>query len=219
MIPIILKLKRKSHKEIAQAQDIIIEELYKVFSDAVLHGGTVIWRCYKGNRFSEDIDIYINRDVKKIDLVFNNLKKRGFDILKKRIKQNSLFSVLEYNRSLVRLEGIFKKVDSMLKEYETVDGNLIMVYVLTVSQLVREKISAYIERLKIRDLYDVFFLLRYLTEDDFNIIKRDIENLIKNFEKPIDENELRILIIEGIVPDVNEMFEYIKNKIKGKAIK
>lgn len=58
-IPLNLKLKRKIQKDIAYAQDIIIEELYTFFSTAVLHGGTAIWRCYNGNRFSEDIDFYI----------------------------------------------------------------------------------------------------------------------------------------------------------------
>jgi len=52
-IPLHLKLKRKSHKDIARLQDIVIDVLYKIFPNAILHGGTAIWRCYNGNRFSE----------------------------------------------------------------------------------------------------------------------------------------------------------------------
>ena len=61
-IPLILKLKRAQQKEIAKAQDIIVNTLYEVFENAVLHGGTSIWRCYNGNRFSEDVDVYIVKD-------------------------------------------------------------------------------------------------------------------------------------------------------------
>ena len=57
-IPLILKLKKQNHKELAEAQDIMIENIFDV-DDAVLHGGTAIWRCYKGKRFSEDIDITV----------------------------------------------------------------------------------------------------------------------------------------------------------------
>src|SRR3989344_1281632 len=110
-IPLISKLKKASHKEIAKAQDLIIEEIYKLFDKAVLHGGTVIWRCYHGNRFSEDIDMYISKDTKKISLFFEALKKRGFKIAKKKIGERSIYSTLELNRTFVRFEAIFKKVN------------------------------------------------------------------------------------------------------------
>src|SRR3989344_6918964 len=106
MIPIILRLKKGIHKNIALAQDILIQELYNVFNDAVLHGGTAIWRCYKGNRFSEDLDLYLKRDLEKINLLFNNLNKRGFIIIKKKIGENSLYSELKNNRTSVRFEAL-----------------------------------------------------------------------------------------------------------------
>jgi len=93
MIPINLKLKRKAHKDIAYAQDLIVEEIYNFFPKAVFHGGTAIWRCYNGNRFSEDIDLYMNKDKNKIEEFFNSLVKKGFKIIKKRVKENSLYSV------------------------------------------------------------------------------------------------------------------------------
>ena len=75
MIPINLKLKRKMHKDIAYAQDLIVEEIYNFFPKAVIHGGTAIWRCYNGNRFSEDIDVYIKKDREKIEEFFKTLEK------------------------------------------------------------------------------------------------------------------------------------------------
>src|SRR3989344_8274495 len=131
MIPLQLKLKRRSHKEIAYAQDIIVETLYEFFQKAVIHGGTSIWRCYEGNRFSEDIDVYIKRDKEKINSMFSSLEKNGFSINKKRIKENSLYSTLKFNTSTVRFEALFKIIKTpFLKEYETSDGNFINIFTL-----------------------------------------------------------------------------------------
>src|SRR3989344_2482616 len=94
-IPLNLKLKKKSEREIAYAQDIIVGELYKFFPNAIIHGGTGIWRCYNGNRFSEDVDVYINRDLKKIEEFFKSLEAKGFKIIKKRVKENSIYSELD----------------------------------------------------------------------------------------------------------------------------
>ncbi|MBS3163250.1 nucleotidyl transferase AbiEii/AbiGii toxin family protein [Candidatus Woesearchaeota archaeon] len=210
MIPLILKLKKAQHKGIAQAQDLIIKELYNVFNEAVLHGGTSIWRCYKGNRFSEDIDVYIQKDIKKLDELFDRFKKIGFIIEKRKITENSLYSNLKFNRISVRFEALFKRINGALMEYENSDGNVIMVYSLTPEELIKEKVNAYLNRNKIRDLYDIFFLLKYIK--DKISIKESLSNLIKNFKAPTDEKDLKILILEGIVPKAEKMMEYIKNK-------
>jgi len=115
MIPLILRLKKESHKEIAKAQDLIVKELYKVFNDAVLHGGTAIWRCYNGNRFSEDVDVYIKKDEKKLNILFDNLKRNGFFIEKKKISENSLYSNLKFNGTFVKLEALFKRTKRTFK--------------------------------------------------------------------------------------------------------
>ncbi|MEW6063544.1 MAG: nucleotidyl transferase AbiEii/AbiGii toxin family protein [Nanoarchaeota archaeon] len=208
MIPIMLRLKKGMHRDLAKAQDLIIDEMATILDSAVLHGGTAIWRCYRGNRFSEDIDVYISKDIKKINLFFKNLKKKGFVIEKEKIGDNSLFSSLRFNRTIIKFEAIFKRIKGILKEYETAEGNLITVYTLTPEDIINEKIDAYIKRQKIRDLYDIFFLLRYI--EDKNKIKSKIIKLIDNFKKPIDEKELKILIFEGLIPNYDKMLEYIK---------
>lgn len=210
-IPLILKLKRTNHKKIAEAQDIIIRELYKVFDKAVLHGGTSLWRCYEGNRFSEDIDVYLPKDINKINLLFENFQKAGFKIEKKKIGENSIYSDLNFNGTLVRFEALFKKIKGFLKEYTSINRNLITVYTLTPEELIIEKSSTYQKRLKIRDLYDIFFLLRHvkLNED----VKKSLATLIKKFKKPMDEQDLQVIIIEGIVPSVDDMISRIKSEI------
>lgn len=209
MIPLILKIRKETHKSIALAQDIIIQELYQVFENAVLHGGPAIWRCYNGNRFSEDIDVYLSKDIEKIEILFKNLQKQGFVIEKKKISENSLYSDLVFNRVHVRLEGIFKKIKGHLKEYQTAENNLISVYTLTPEELITEKANAYLKRRKIRDLYDIFFLVRFVK--NLQVIKPDIEKLKKEFNTPVDEKDLKTLILEGLIPTSQKMLEYLKN--------
>ena len=208
MIPLILKLKKSSQKEIAKAQDLIVEEIYKIFDKAIIHGGTSIWRCYNGNRFSEDIDMYIPKEISKINDLFENLEKKGFRIIKKKVGKNSIYSNLELNRTIVRFEAIFKTINGVLKEYLTSEGNLITVYTLTPEELIKEKIDAYMRRYKVRDLYDLFFLLRYVKNKDN--IKRELNYLIDNFKQPVDKKELKVLVIEGLTPEVDKMLQYIK---------
>src|SRR3989344_2623375 len=109
-IPLALRIRKESYRKISIAQDQIMKEVYAVFSNAVFHGGTAIWRCYSGNRFSEDLDFYIPHDIPKINKIFSSLEKKGFKILKKKISANSVYSEFEFNRIRVRLEATFQKI-------------------------------------------------------------------------------------------------------------
>ena len=210
-IPIILKLKKQMQKDIAIAQDVIVKELFLVFDDAVLHGGTAIWRCYHGDRFSEDVDAYIPKDEKRLKIFFNNLENKGFKIEKKKISENGLYSSLIFNRTIVRFEAFFKKVKGSLKEYENCKGNFTTINTLTSEELIKEKVQAYQNRFKIRDLYDIFFLLRHIKDKES--ISGDLRILVNNFKKPIDEPNLKIILLGSIIPSSDDLLNYIKREI------
>jgi len=212
-IPLILRLKKQMHKDVAEAQDLVVKALYDIFPDAVLHGGTAIWRCYNGNRFSEDVDAYIIKEQGKLKEFFEGLKKMGFAVHKKKVSERSIFSSLELNRTIVRFEALFKdaKEKSSLREYETADGNFITVNTLTPEDLIMEKVGAYLKRLKVRDFYDIFFLIRHAEVKE---VSGGLKRLVENFKRPVDEKELRVLLIEGIVPGIEKMLDYIKRACK-----
>lgn len=211
-IPLNLKLKKKAEKEIAYAQDIIVGELYKFFPNAVIHGGTAIWRCYNGNRFSEDVDVYITKDEKRINDFFKSLEKRGFKITKKRIKENSIYSELIFNETEVRFEATFQNKKPFFKKYETSESFFINVYTLSPEDLIIEKVETYLKRRKIRDLYDISFLISYV--ENKKVIENHLKKLIKNYEKPKDEENLANIIIIGVVPSSNEILMEIKRWAK-----
>ena len=214
-IPLQTRLKREIHRKIAYTQDLIVKEVYYVFDRAVLHGGTAIWRCYDGKRFSEDLDFYFPKDKKRIEILFGNLKKAGFEIKKKKISENSIYSELELNKVLVRLEATFQKASGVICDYEMSDGNIISVYSLTPESFLVEKSNTYLKRFKVRDLWDIFFLLK-IVENPKAI--KEIGDLIKNYKEPEDEEDLKVILLEGIVPSANEMIDYIKRKWENKYI-
>lgn len=209
-LPLISRIKKELHKNIAIAQDILIEETIKIIPATIFHGGTCIWRCYGGKRFSEDLDFYFPKKIVLIEKLFQNLENKGFEIKKKKISDRSVYSELVYNRVSVRLEATFQNIKGVLLDYEKVDGTLISIYGLAVEQLLNEKINAYLSRKKIRDIYDIFFLMRLV--DNVSLIDKSIKKVINNSDIPEDAGDLKVLLLEGIVPKFNELKEYIKRK-------
>ena len=73
-------------------------------------------------------------------------------------------------------------------------------------------VDTYLKRKKIRDLYDIYFLLNY-TENK-KIIRNHLKKLIENYGNPVDEANLANIIIMGAVPNSNELLMEIKRWVK-----
>ena len=209
-IPLISKIRKESHKNIALAQDVLVEETIKIIPSTIFHGGTCIWRCYGGKRFSEDLDFYFPQNRNLIEKLFQSLENKGFEIRKKKISDRSVYSELRYSRVSIRLEATFQSIKRVLLDYEKVDGTVISLYGLTVEQLLNEKIDAYLSRKKIRDIYDIFFLIRLV--GNVSLIDKNIKKVISEEDIPDDVEDLKVLLLEGVVPKFNELKEYIKRK-------
>lgn len=208
-IPLANRIKKQTHRDIALAQDLIVEELYSVIPKAVFHGGTSIWRCYQGKRFSEDLDFYLPRDLKAINQLFSNLEKKGFEIKKKKISERSIYSLLTHERTNVRFEATFQSKESILADYETINGNFLTVRSISQENLIVEKALTYNKRRKIRDLWDVFFLIKTINNKKS---LHAVKELLDNYKKPLDEEDLKIIILEGINPTAEEMKHYLERK-------
>jgi predicted nucleotidyltransferase component of viral defense system len=215
VLPLLHKLRKKIHKTIALAQDILVMKMYEDFPKAVIHGGTAIWRCYGSNRFSEDVDVYLqprDKNKKILEEFFNKLKSLGFSIRKFKLTNNTLFSKLSYENVEIRFEASFKNIKSIAKPFELTDGTFMNVLTLSAEDLILEKILAYKKRKKVRDIYDIAFLLKFV--QDRNKIEKNLKEFIKTFQKPLDEKELSALIISGAVPNIEAMLEEITSWAK-----
>lgn len=210
MLPLNRKLKKRLHKAIALAQDIMIMEVYDMFPSAVIHGGTAIWRCYGSNRFSEDVDVYLPEGLEMtyFKKFVEALKDKDFSVAKFKKTENAIFSKFSFSDSIVRFEAIFKDVkDYVIRRYEMIDGNFMLVNTLMPEKIVEEKILTYVERRKARDLYDIFFLSNLVKRNE---IKSELLKAIENFEKPLDEKELKTLIIYGSIPTADTLLNEVK---------
>ena len=99
------------------------------------------------------------------------------------------------------------KKKGVLADFETADGNFITILTLSLESFIQEKIDAYLQRKKIRDLWDIFFLLK---SADPMLIRKDIERFLRLAASPVDESDLKAIILEGIVPSSREMLEYVR---------
>lgn len=211
-VPIANLLRRRSQLEIAAFQDTVVDILYRADKEIVLHGGTAVWRCYDGNRFSDDIDAYISP---KSDI--DNLKAEillaasaaGIGVRKIKDTGNLLFIALSMGRAYMKVEINHRKghLHPISRGYERVDGTRTEVLTLSTDDLIAEKIAAYKDRRFIRDIYDIYLLCNYADEKK---IGKAALGFLKDIRPPINESELDGLVYLGVTPTFKSMVEAIR---------
>lgn len=216
-IPLYHRLRRKAHVDIALLQDEVVDILYSILKTPVLHGGTVIWRCLGGNRFSEDLDFYavaIPENFEK--LLADELKTRALSLIKYKRTKAVVFAKISDGRNEIRLEIALRKPKrKIIQRYEKADGTYSDIYVLPLEELAKEKMAAYLSRMSIRDFYDLYFLSGLI---DTTAIANEALLFLKKAERvaPKDEKTLKALIFTGIAPSFGEMLAALKNRFKMK---
>ena len=208
-IPLSKQLKKRVHLELAMLQDEVMDIIYSLCRNdpPVLHGGTAIWRCYDGKRFSEDLDFYgsLEKDFK--EKLRNAVNARGFVLEKYKQTNNTVFAKISNGATVVKLEIALRKApEKTVKHYEKTDGSVIDIYTLSAETLIIEKINAYNGRRYIRDIYDVYYLSSFTEKIDRKIMQRFIDNI----EMPIDEKNLRTLIYSGVAPSFEQIVSALK---------
>lgn len=193
--------------EVARMQDMIIGLIYDyVQPDAILYGGTAVWRCYNGGRFSEDIDIYVGQSFeKKLKQV---LEENKISIIW-RDKELSLHMRLSDGTTEMLLEANIGKYESAISQYTNVDGSSITITTLSPTELLVRKIEAYEGRRYIRDIYDIVHLTNYLDKNDEYVASK-LSYFLKDIKKPVDEKILPSLVYKGNkIMSFAKMVEYL----------
>ncbi len=210
-IPLHNRLKRTLHKDIAELQDIVVETVYSLEENAVLHGGTAIWRCFGGNRFSEDLDFYIKPKADFKELLEKKLGLLGLKITKFRKTENAVYSKIEKEKVSVALEIALREFKKpAVSEYEKADGTSIDIFTPSADELLVEKLNAFKNRRLIRDIYDVFHLSRFSSNDEK--FSKMVAGLLENLPKPADEQNLKNLVLAGAVPSFEQMAVVLKRR-------
>ncbi len=161
-------------------QELILFSLYSKISDElVFKGGTCLYKFYKLNRFSEDLDftmrkrIYFKKIFNKVitDLELLNIKGKIKEIkeygnevnirillngpLYKGSKSTQCFIPINISlRESIILEPKREAIISMYKEIPNFEA-----FIMQEQEILAEKVRAILTREKPRDIYDLWFLL------------------------------------------------------------
>lgn len=227
-------LVNKEHIEKDYFQDLFLFNLYKKTNLLIFKGGTALYKLYSLQRFSEDLDFSMlkkfdvkpvitetikeikNAKIKEIKETKNSiLIKTGFKGIITRY--NTLRIDISLNNPLVQ--------DFEVKTYTSQypDINPFSLRILSLSEILSEKIHALSVREKARDLYDLFFLLK-IAKIDKSLIKLKLKNLgielnfqklkkrIKNL-KPVWQKELKSFLLAEL-PEFNAVKDFVISKLE-----
>ena len=216
-------------------QDLLLHLLYRRMPKLVFGGGTCIWKVLKGDRFSEDIDMYSSnipddlQDYLKKELGFLGVE---CNILKKKLTDNMLFlnlslSFPSHTREIAISVEIFCSKNHV-SEPKTLyppypDIPPIELFVISAEELLANKVSAIYGRNKPRDVHDLYFLLKLGTDIDIKMVNQKIPMFdLKTFEKKITEKQKEWKSLEPLIitklPTFKDELEYILSSF-GKSIK
>lgn len=216
-LPLANKLRKREYREIAGFQDSVVDVLYGTCPAAVMHGGTVVWRCFGGRRFSYDIDAYLpgNTSLKTLGGKFRKVAE-DYGITVKKIKDtgNLMFVGLSLGDAYLKMEmnHATKKLSPVAIRFERTDGTFRDVLSLTANELIMEKIEAYEDRRFIRDIYDIYVLSDHSAKD--TKLSQLVSHFLEGLPQPTNEGgDLETLLYEGPVPSFNNMVEHIRGKL------
>ncbi|MGB9628929.1 MAG: nucleotidyl transferase AbiEii/AbiGii toxin family protein [Thermodesulfobacteriota bacterium] len=182
----------------------------------IFTGGTMLRLCYGLNRFSIDLDFWLNKEI-EIGKYFKKLR----DFLSKKyiIKdaENRFYTMIfeirskDYPRSLKieirKKQGKFKT--DMTIAYSKYSNLQVLVRSLSLDELMRTKIEAFLSRKEVRDVFDIEFLLKRGIEIKASPDEiREILNIIESLNKRDFSVKL------GSILEAEERKYYIKENFK-----
>lgn len=214
-LPLEKKVRKQLHRQVGYLQDELLEILYQLHPDFVLHGGTALWRCYQGSRFSEDIDLYANTALPKtFEADFKKtIQSRGFTLSKYKDTGQVVFAKVRDPRIEVLVEINHQQgIEAFAAPYAKMDGSTFIVFTLDKKGLLLEKISAYNNRHLVRDLYDVHFLAAQVDADED--VTKALQGLLSGFSPPVDPENLKAIVYAGAVPSVKQMTTFLQSKTR-----
>ena len=223
-------------------QTLALRSIYASTNDLAFKGGTCLWFFHGLNRFSEDLDFTMIKEVKLKNLpveVEKDLDVYGINpeirILKNdeisfsfRIGAKGPLFTKEIERSFVRIE--ISKREELKKKPDVIELDAIytdilpfFVLVMKREEILAEKVRAVLTRNRARDVYDLWFLLKKGTGFELNLVNEKLKYYRKVFEKEVFmeriqrtegywESELKPLVI-GRLPRFDAVYEDVKDLI------
>ena len=182
--------------------DLIQQEIFEIevltwlknkgfLRNMIFGGGTMLRLCYNLKRYSVDLDFWTYR-INKINQFFTNLKdslEMDYDLTDAQNKYYTLLFEIKkapYPRKL-KIEIRKENKESDFREtiaYSPYSNQQVLLKSFTLEQMMKNKISAFLDRKEIRDVFDIEFLTRKSVNvsENYEELKK-IREIIKGFEK------------------------------------
>lgn len=191
--------------------DAFLEFLNNRTDQYVLKGGTALMKCYGLNRFSEDIDLDgFGRKKDIISLVeeYCKINSLSFRVGKDTDTTKRCFINYGNDGRPLKIEASFRRRD--LSDVTTEKINGIMVY--SINDLCLQKSSAYSQRDKIRDLFDLSFITNNYYYDLNPFVRSSLRSAIEykgleQFDYIVREQADELVDIDVLAENVLMMFD------------
>lgn len=206
----------------------------KFLNYLVFGGGTMLRLCFGLNRFSVDLDFWIIRDI-DTDKLFEDFKKylSQFYTVKDSAKKfyTLLFEIKskDYPRSLkIEIRKETKLVPEIFNRgkvktetaiaYSRYSNTQVFLKVISLQDMMKAKIEAFLERKEIRDVFDMEFLLKKGVGLDApaSTLKRILEEIDSLTKKDYSVKLGSLLEDDQRKYYVSENFKILKSAIKEK---
>lgn len=226
-------------------QILFLNELYSQgFSENIFFkGGTAIRLLYSGTRFSEDLDFTVNMKVENFEESLNKfLSSLSNKYLIKHKEKESITgktylltaTIPGFKTDIfVRLDFSFReKVFEPQKKILKADYPILLnsfIQVLSIDEIIAEKIRAIITRDKARDLYDIWVLLQLGGKLNLELVSEKLKYYDEKFDKSKLISKVEAANEEEFVKDLKafipinereklpELLKFIKEFIKSKV--
>jgi predicted nucleotidyltransferase component of viral defense system len=220
-----VEFRDRSQLDKANVEDALVELFYGRYGDIVMHGGTSIWRCYQGNRFSRDLDFYMKAGSQEERMVLYReisefLKDKGFALKEKGYDSstNTMHFLVESNVKM-KVDINFNYRKGTPVEYTKIDESRMIILALTPEELLSEKVEAYKDKLdrvrkfdepEAQDLYDIYHLVQFVKKPSNKTVKA-LKSLLERIRDspPTNMRSLDHLIIAGLPPTFDLMIKNI----------
>lgn len=152
--------------------DSFLKNLNSITDEFVLKGGTALLKCYGLDRFSEDIDLDSeSKDI--IEIVDAFCQNNDYEYRVAKNTDTVKRCMIHYGgQKPLKIEVSYRRREIPNEETEIING----IRVYNIDRLASMKASAYMSRDRIRDLYDVSFIVNHY----FDELSEPVKNLLRD---------------------------------------
>ncbi|WP_022669777.1 nucleotidyl transferase AbiEii/AbiGii toxin family protein [Hippea alviniae] len=196
----------------------------KLLNKLIFVGGTMLRLCHGLDRYSMDLDFWT---VDKIDetKLFSDLKnlfEENYKILDSQNKHYTIVFEIKSDSYLQKLKIEIRKEPKKIKfeksiAYSPSSNIQVMLNSITLDEIMKAKIEAFLNRREIRDVYDIEFLFKKGIK--LNIDKNTAEKIVKGINN-LTKNDYKIKLGSILEPEKRKYyndanFRILKSYLQG----